>query len=68
MGDWITHQEALELSVVGDDAVVDDDELAGGIRALRVGVDVRGRSVGGPPGVRNADVVAEGLVPVNLEG
>jgi len=39
--------------------VVDDDKLVVDVRAVRMGVDLIGRSVGGPTGVRNT---AMGLV------
>jgi len=61
------YQESLEISIVGNDAVVDDDEFTRGIRALGVGVDIRGRSMSGPPGVGNPHMAREVLRPIELE-
>ena len=42
-------EEELEVLVVGDDAVVDDDELVVLAGGVRVGVDRGRNTVGGPP-------------------
>ena len=42
--------------VVGDDAVVDDDELVGLVRPVRMRVDGRWNAVSGPARVRDAQV------------
>ena len=56
-----TDQELLEDVVVGDDAVVHDHEGVGAVGRVRVRVDVARRAVGGPPRVRDADVIVEPL-------
>ena len=43
------HQELLDVLVVGDDAVVDNNELVVLSRSVGMGVGVRGSSVGSPP-------------------
>ncbi len=47
-------EEALDALVVGDNAVVNNDESAGVVAALRVRVDSGGDAVRGPAGVRDA--------------
>ena len=47
-------QEDLDIFVVGDDAIVDNQELIEGITSVRMTVNVRGSSVGGPSCVSNA--------------
>ena len=42
-------EEELEVLVVGDDAVVDDDELVVLAGGVRVGVDRGRNTMGGPP-------------------
>lgn len=49
-------QEALDVLVVGDDAVVDDDERVVLVGALRMRVRLARRAVSGPARVRDADV------------
>jgi len=44
---------------IGDDAIVDDDEVAGRIRSQRVAVYHRGRAVGGPARVCDRDLRVE---------
>ncbi|MNC31680.1 hypothetical protein D3C75_800080 [compost metagenome] len=51
-------QFGLQLGEVLDDAVVDQADAAG---LVRVGVGGRGRAVGGPAGVTDADGPAQGL-------
>ena len=52
------------VAVVGDDAVVDEDELVVVVGALGMGVEVGGWSVGGPASVSDAAVNVEGGVHV----
>ena len=47
-------QEDLDILVVGDDAVVDHEELILGITSVRMTVDVRGSSMGSPSCMSNA--------------
>lgn len=48
----------LDILIVGDDAVVHDDEAVGGLRALRMRVDLAGHTVRSPTCVRDADVAS----------
>lgn len=48
--------------------VVHADELVVGVGPLGVGVGFAGHAVSGPPGVRDADVVVQGLLHVQLQG
>eukprot|EP01139_Manchomonas_bermudensis_P000683 Amastigsp_a756_682.p2 type:complete len:478 gc:universal Amastigsp_a756_682:927-2360(+) len=50
-------EQSLKLLVVVDDAVVDDDELVLGVRAMGVRVDRRRRAVSRPASVRQAFVL-----------
>ena len=52
----------LQVQVVLDNAVVHHGELAP-VADLGVGVDVRRRAVGGPPGVADAHHAGQGLAP-----
>ena len=54
-----------ELTVVGDDSIVDDRELVLGVRSVGVGVDTRRLAMGRPAGVGHTAVGGEGLVPVD---
>ena len=58
-------EDKAELAVVGDDTVVDDRELVLGVGAVRVGVDRRGLTVGGPAGMSHAAVGGEGAIPLD---
>lgn len=58
-------EERLQHLVVGDDAVVHDDERVLGVGALRMRVQLAGRSVRCPARMRNADVRAEHLLGVD---
>jgi len=56
------NQLFLERKIVFDDAIVDDDDLAGAV-AMRVGVLLSGTAVGGPAGVSDAIGAVERLDP-----
>ena len=58
-------QDETKSSSIGDDTVVDDDELVGGVRADWVAVDVRGRAVGGPASVSDGNLGRERLRSVH---
>ena len=58
---WPSSMSLLfRLTIVLDDAVVDDDDLAGAV-AMRVGVFFGGTAVGGPAGVADAIGAVERL-------
>jgi hypothetical protein len=57
-------QELLDVLIVGDDAVVDDDERVLEIRALWMRVGVAGDTVSSPTSVRDADVARQRRVNV----
>ena len=61
-GSYVAYQEVLQNLEIGYDAIMDDNELVGGIRDVRVAVDSRRYSVGRPTGVGDAGVVVQDRV------
>lgn len=61
-----THQELLDVFVVGDDSVVHDHKLLLGIATLRMRVQLGRCTVSRPSGVRNADMIVDRLVQTEV--
>jgi hypothetical protein len=61
-------EHSTEGSVIGDDTVVNDHELALGIRTVGVAVDGRRGAVSGPAGVGDGDLGDERLILVDGRG
>lgn len=66
--DALGAQKSLELSVVGNDTVVNDSELVVGVRSLGMAVLSLGLTVGSPSGVSNTGVDVERLLGVGVGG
>jgi len=58
----LLRQLILELSIVGDDSVMDDNELVILVRSVRMRVSIRRNSMSSPSGVSNSNVVVDDLV------
>ena len=56
----------LDILVVGDDTIVDHYELVVFPRPVRVGVQIRGSSVGGPSGVGDTDMLGVDTIEVEV--
>jgi len=61
-------EDKSEGGSIGDDAIVDDDEVAGRIRSQWVAVNDRGRAVGGPARVCDGDLRVEHFRSVHFRG
>jgi len=59
-------KELPKGSSVGDDTVVNNDELVAGARANWMAVDGGGRTVSGPAGVGNGDLGNKGFGGVDV--
>ncbi|KAH3668631.1 hypothetical protein OGAPHI_002385 [Ogataea philodendri] len=63
-----TFQKGLQFSVIGDDTIMDHDELVFRVGRLRMAVQLGDSSVGGPSSVSNTNVVCKSLGRVQVMG